>query len=103
VTIVVDSSVALKWYWNEPDSHAALVLLDSDDRLIAPDLIVAELCNAAWRLIKLRQMRVAQVQILTNGAPRAFARLHDLGPLPPAPVQSLLLSITLLTTVSIWR
>lgn len=47
MTIVVDASVTLKWYWSEPDSEAALVLLDSDERLIAPDLITAELCNAA--------------------------------------------------------
>jgi predicted nucleic acid-binding protein len=83
VTIVVDASVALKWYWSEPDSEAALTLLHSDRRMIAPDLIVAELCNAAWRLIRRRQMRAGQMQILTNGAPRAFARLHDLGSLAP--------------------
>lgn len=83
MTIVVDASVALKWYWSEPDSDAALGLLASNDRLIAPDLIVAELCNAAWRLIRLRRMQVGQMQILTNGAPRAFARLHELGPLAP--------------------
>jgi predicted nucleic acid-binding protein len=35
VTIVVDASVALKWYWSEPDGDAALVLLGSNDRLIA--------------------------------------------------------------------
>lgn len=83
MTIVVDASVALKWYQREPDSEIALVLLDSGSRMIAPDLIVAELCNAAWRLIRLRQMLVGQMQILTDGAPRVFARLHDLGSLAP--------------------
>jgi len=83
VTIVVDASVALKWYQREPDSEAALVLMNSDDRMIAPDLIVAELCNAAWRLISLGQMQVGQMQILTHGAPRAFARLYDLASLAP--------------------
>lgn len=83
MTIVVDASVALKWYLSEPDSEAALALLDSHHRMIAPDLIVAELCNAAWRLIRRRQMLVGQMQIVANGAPRAFARLHDLGSLAP--------------------
>lgn len=83
MTIVVDASIALKWYWSEPDSEAALALLNAGHRMIAPDLIVAELCNAAWRLIRRRQMRVGQMQILTNGAPRAFARLHDLRSLAP--------------------
>jgi predicted nucleic acid-binding protein len=83
VTIVIDASIALKWYWSEPDSEAALALLNAGHRMIAPDLIVAELCNAALRLIRRRQMRVGQMQILTNGAPRAFARLHDLRSLAP--------------------
>ncbi len=51
--------------------------------MIAPDLIVAELCNAAWRLIKRRQMQVGQMQILASRAPRVFANLYDLQTLPP--------------------
>lgn len=83
MTIVVDASVALKWYWSEQDSEAALALLAADERLIAPDLITAELCNAAWRLIRLGQMHAAQMQILATGAPRAFAKLHEMAPLAP--------------------
>lgn len=83
MTVVIDASVALKWYWSEPDSEAALAFLESDERLIAPELIMAELCNAAWRLIRLRRMRVGQMQILAARAPRAFARLHALAPLAP--------------------
>lgn len=83
MTVVVDASVALKWYWSEPDSEAALVLLNSDDRMIAPDLIVAELCNAACRLIRLGQMQVGQMRLLTHRAPRLFARLYDLAFLAP--------------------
>ena len=83
MTIVVDAGVALKWYQREPDSEAALVLMDMDDRMVAPDLIVAELCNAAWRLIGSGQMRLEQMRILSHGVPRAFTRLHDLASLAP--------------------
>jgi predicted nucleic acid-binding protein len=83
VTIVIDASIALKWYWSEPDSDAARALLASDRRMIAPDLIVAELCNAAWQLIRRRKMLLAQMQIVTRRAPLAFARLHDLRALAP--------------------
>lgn len=83
MTVVVDASVALKWYWSEPDSKAALALLNSDDRMVAPDLIVAELCNAAWRLTRLGHMQVGQMRFLTHRAPRVFARLYDLAPLAP--------------------
>ena len=37
MTVVVDASVALKWYVSEDESKAALALLESDERLIAPD------------------------------------------------------------------
>lgn len=76
MTVVVDASVALKWYLNEEDSEQALALLASDERLIAPDLIVAELCNGAWRLIRRGELRREQLEIIARGAPDAFAALH---------------------------
>jgi predicted nucleic acid-binding protein len=47
---VIDSSVALKWYVQEHDSELARPLLGL--RLVAPDLIVAELANALWKKIR---------------------------------------------------
>jgi predicted nucleic acid-binding protein len=76
MTIVVDASVALKWYLNEEDSERALALLTSGERLIAPDLIVAEVCNAAWRLVRRGELRVEQLAIVARGVPDAFAALH---------------------------
>jgi predicted nucleic acid-binding protein len=49
VTLVVDASIALKWFLPEPDSVPAEVLLRRDGELVAPALIVAEVCNAAWK------------------------------------------------------
>ena len=45
--LVIDASVALKWFKEEPDSLAAenAALADTP---IAPELIVAEVANAAW-------------------------------------------------------
>jgi predicted nucleic acid-binding protein len=77
MTIVVDASVALKWYLNEDDSERALALLVADERLIAPDLIVAELCNGAWRLIRRGELREEQLAIIARRAPEAFAALHS--------------------------
>jgi predicted nucleic acid-binding protein len=39
---VVDASVAVKWYLEEPESEAALILLDGSFELHAPDLIYVE-------------------------------------------------------------
>ena len=50
--LVVDASVALRWYVNGPGSASAVSLLTEDAVLVAPDLIVAEVCNSAWKLVK---------------------------------------------------
>lgn len=52
MTCVVDSSVAVKWYLAEPDHEAALRLLMRGDRLVAPDLILVELANVAWKRVQ---------------------------------------------------
>jgi predicted nucleic acid-binding protein len=49
---VVDASVASKWFFPEPDSDAADALLDSRTPLFAPELIVAEVCNVAWKRLR---------------------------------------------------
>jgi len=53
VTLVIDASVACKWFIAEPQSDSAEALLAGGEVLIAPDLIVPEVCNVAW--LKLRQ------------------------------------------------
>lgn len=48
--LVVDASVAAKWFLPEPDAPAALRLMDGRRRLVAPDLIRAEVGNILWKL-----------------------------------------------------
>ena len=55
---VVDSSVAVKWYAAESDSERAAALIPHP--LIAPDLIRAEVANALWKKLRLRQIARAQ-------------------------------------------
>ncbi len=47
--IVVDASVACKWYLDEPECDAARSLVAAKTELIAPDLILAEFANVAWK------------------------------------------------------
>jgi predicted nucleic acid-binding protein len=47
--LVVDASVAAKWFLPEPDAAAALRLLDGRHRLAAPDLIRSEFGNIIWK------------------------------------------------------
>ena len=46
--LVVDASVAAKWYMDESDSPLARDILAKGIDLIAPDVIVAEVLNAIW-------------------------------------------------------
>jgi predicted nucleic acid-binding protein len=49
LTLVVDASVAFKWLVNEPGTADALALPGAGIPLLAPELILAELCNIAWK------------------------------------------------------
>jgi len=49
VTFVVDASIAAKWFVQENLHAEALLLLARPERLAAPDLIVAEIGNIAWK------------------------------------------------------
>jgi predicted nucleic acid-binding protein len=60
--LVIDSSVALKWFVSEPNRELAAELLDGDDVLIAPDLILVEVSNAMWR--KARKGEVTALQVV---------------------------------------
>jgi predicted nucleic acid-binding protein len=44
---------------------------------IAPDLIMAELCNGAWRLIRRGELRTEQLAIIASGVADAFTTLHS--------------------------
>lgn len=48
-TMVVDASVAIKWFLPEPYSINAIRLLDADCELTAPDLIFPECGNVLWK------------------------------------------------------
>ena len=50
MTLVIDASVALKWFVEEQGSDKARGLLSREERLIAPELLLAEVFNAAWWL-----------------------------------------------------
>ena len=64
MTIVIDSSVVLKWVLNETDSEAAQWILDDyrEDsvNLIAPSLMHAEVGNVLAKLVRGRKLTLAQ-------------------------------------------
>jgi predicted nucleic acid-binding protein len=46
---VVDASVAAKWYFPEPLSERADALLEQRSELLAPDVLLVEIAQLAWK------------------------------------------------------
>jgi len=79
--VVVDASVAVKWFIHEPDRPAARRLLEPDSRLIAPELLVAEVASAMWKRVMAGEGDARQAPLTAASLPRFFARLLPLAPL----------------------
>jgi len=75
VTLVVDASVACKWFIAEANTADAEALLVGGSLLLAPDLIVPEVCNVAC--LKLRRGEIAsdQAAAMVDGLPDLFDEL----------------------------
>jgi predicted nucleic acid-binding protein len=59
--VVVDASIAVQWFANEPGSIVAARLLEEDRRLFAPDFMPIEAANAWWRKVCLGDMQAADL------------------------------------------
>lgn len=75
MTWVVDASVAVLWYVESPASAAARQFVDGDEPLIAPDLVVAEVANTAWKLARAGQIGDRQASIIATAVASAFSLL----------------------------
>lgn len=64
--IVVDASVAIKWFIPEIHAHFASRLLNNQLQLLAPDLIFAEAGNILWKKVRLQEISVEIGQDILN-------------------------------------
>lgn len=62
MTLVVDASVAVKWFLPEPASDRAEALRDHPGPLVAPDLILLEVGNVLIRAARRGDVPFADVQ-----------------------------------------
>ncbi|CAN5243540.1 type II toxin-antitoxin system VapC family toxin [soil metagenome] len=51
-SFVIDTSVAVKWFVPEEYSNQAILLLEAEYDLLAPDLIFAEVGNTLWKKVQ---------------------------------------------------
>ena len=80
MTLVVDASVAFKWFAQEDGTDRALQLIERGEPIVAPDLILAEVCNAAWKSLRRGELAPPQFDAILNDVAQPFARLVPLEP-----------------------
>jgi len=84
MSLIVDASVAVKWFADEPGSAKALALYEQEDDLIAPTLIIAEVGNALWKKRRKKLVTEEQVRLALDALPRSLGRLYDFADLTSA-------------------
>lgn len=81
---VVDASVAAKWLVEEPGSSLARRVLSSGATLLAPELIVAEIANVAWKKLGRNEISGEHALAMIRLLPRLLDGLAPLAPLAEA-------------------
>ncbi len=84
---VVDASVAAKWFFVESGDQEARELALSGGALIAPDLIVPEVCNVAWRKVVEKEITVERALGIALQLPSLLNRLIPAAELAPRAVE----------------
>lgn len=51
MTVVIDASIAVRWLFPVSEDLRADEIARSEGPLIAPDLVIAEIANAAWKFV----------------------------------------------------
>ncbi len=86
--LVVDASVAVKWFLREVHAEAAVRILDPNHELIAPDLIWAEFGNVLWK-----RRRRGEITLATARAILLDFKRYPIATMPVAPLVEAALEI----------
>jgi predicted nucleic acid-binding protein len=92
VIYVVDASVAIKWFLTEELHDRALSLISYDHQLYAPDLILQEVANIAWKRYMRDDISRRQAQEISRTLHQQFFHLF---PSPDLTEQALDIALTL--------
>lgn len=69
-SLVVDSSVVLKWLLAEPDAVAA-ISLRRHYHLVAPELMLLECANTFWKRVRRKQLSADEALLLVDAISQA--------------------------------
>ena len=78
-TLVVDASVAIKWFLPEPDAEPAVALLRAGHRLIAPDLLWIEVASVLWKVARRGSLTAEEAERMISDAAAFPVEIIDSG------------------------
>lgn len=90
--LLIDASVACKWYLDEAGSDAARAIVASGEELAAPDILLVEAGSALWRCHRRGEISAVDAEGALAGLGAVFDRLVAT---PPLVVDALLLAMQL--------
>jgi predicted nucleic acid-binding protein len=79
--VVVDASVAAKWFVPEDHAEAAQQLLATADRRVAPELLAAEIGNMVWRKQRLHELQPEEAELVIQRFRGFDIHMHPISPL----------------------
>jgi len=77
VSWVVDASVVVKWFVEERGSSAARSVLAKCGSFLAPEIVLVEAGNTAWKKVKRKEMTPEQGEAMVRAVPQYFDRLVE--------------------------
>ena len=81
MNLVVDASVAIKWFVREAGHEEALALLAPGIKRHAPGLVIAETANILWKKCILGEIDADQAEAAILALPAYFAETYRSDPL----------------------
>jgi predicted nucleic acid-binding protein len=75
--LIIDASVAIKWFIPEQDSASAIRLFDAKSPMLAPDLIRPEIGNVVWKLVCRQLLKTEQAYQILNDFLSMPIEIHD--------------------------
>jgi predicted nucleic acid-binding protein len=76
--LVVDASVAIKWFVDQPDSAEAVAVLRHP--IAAPDLLAPECANILWTKVARGELRADEAETIALALEAADITLHSTRP-----------------------
>jgi predicted nucleic acid-binding protein len=74
--MIIDASVALRWFLNEPGAADAAAMFSQGPAPIAPDLVLVEIGNGLWAATRRRRIDEAAASSLLAAAARLYGELR---------------------------